>query len=226
MMLSVSANRLGRRLVAAARAYVAGGWPVAPGAWWEPDEARYRCGLPGCMTEGLHPTVPEAADASGRCWITVNDAATHEIGAVSRQWGQRPHSVLLPTGHTVDALELGAAVASRLQALLAARGKLGPFARFPDGTALLFTTVAEAADAQQAANFATAGALHHGRGSWVPLPPTQLAEGPIRWIRSPGATLWRLPSLRSVTDALRLALLPMSAGEVAARQVRGRTLGL
>jgi len=78
---------------------------------------------------------------------------------------------------------------------------------------LLFTDVAGAPDADLAAELASAGALHHTQGSWVPLPPSQLASGPLDWTRSPCAARWWLPSLHEVTDVLRLALFSASPAE-------------
>lgn len=200
------------RLADAAKAYAAAGWPVAPGAWWDPSEKRYRCAPTGCLTEGLHPTLPDLRGATRRCQVIVEQAATRDVGTVDRRWGRRPHSVLLPTGQVCDAIELGPTAARRVQAVLAAQGSLGPVATFPDETVLLFTGVAEPGT-DLADELHAACALHHGRGSWVPLPPSQLATGPMRWTRSPGAARWRLPSLRRVVETLRVALASASPAE-------------
>ena len=196
-----------RRLAGEARAYIAAGWPVATGAWWDADDGRYRCAEPDCHTEGLHPTVPGNTGMAIRgCRATVTQAATHDLGAVAGRWDTRPYSVLLPTGQACDVVELRPGIARRVQARLAAAGRLGPVASYPDDRTLLFTRVAGELDPDLEAELACAGALHHGRGSWVPLPPTELACGPIRWSRSPGVASWRLPPLRTVIDAVRVAL--------------------
>jgi hypothetical protein len=205
-MISIPPYRRRRRLAGAARGYIAAGWPVAPGAWWDPGECRYRCSQPGCLTEGLHPTLPGAPALNRRCEVTVTEAATADLGAVASRWGRQPHSVLLPTGHVSDVIEIEASAARRVQSLLAANGGLGPVARLPDDSVLLFTTVADALDPDLEVELAAAGALHHGRGSWVPLPPSQLADGPVRWTPSPGPVRWRLPSLQAVVETLRVAL--------------------
>jgi hypothetical protein len=35
--------------------------------------------------------------------------------------------------------------------------------------------------------------VRHGRGSWVPAPPTRLVDGPVRWSVPPARVDWRLP---------------------------------
>jgi len=202
-MIRLPAQR--RRLAGGARAYVAAGWPVAPGAWWDPAACRFRCAQSGCITTGLHPAPPDIHNvAFGRCQATV-PAAVSDIGMVAERWGDGPYSVLLPTGEVCDAVEVRARVGRRLQALLAAYGRLGPVALYPDGTVLLITKAAGTAAADWSAEFAEGGAIHHGRGSWVPLPPTQLATGPMRWARSPTVAQWRLPSLDVVAKAFKVA---------------------
>lgn len=195
-----------RRLAGEARAYAAAGWPVAPGAWWDPRCARYRCAQSDCITEGLHPTLPGIGGDIRRCQVSVVQASTRDLHAVARRWRSGPYSVLLPTGQISDVVELRASTARRVRALGAGRERLGPVATLPDGRMLLFAAVADASEADLAARLASAGALHHTHGSWVPLPPSQLASGPVGWIRSPCAARWRLPSLHEVSDMLGLAM--------------------
>jgi hypothetical protein len=51
--------------------------------------------------------------------------------------------------------------------------------------------------------------LHHGRGSWVPAPPTRLPEGRVRWAVTPDETHWQLPDSYAVqallVDAMAVA---------------------
>jgi hypothetical protein len=205
-MIPIRPNAPLPRLVAAAQAYVGAGWPVAPGAWWDPAQARYLCTQKGCTTEGLHPTLAEAAGSSTtRCQVSATQALTRDLGAVAARWGRWPYAVLLPTGYVADAVELRAPTARRVQAVLAEYDLLGPVAAVPDGRVLLFTSVGGPLDSDIVAELTAAGALHHGRGSWVPLPPSRLAAGPVEWTESPGANRWRLLSLDTVADALRLA---------------------
>jgi hypothetical protein len=207
-MVTVRRYRLRPRLAAAAAEFVAAGWPVAPGSWWDPHDGRYRCAEPDCVTESLHPTLPDfASQLARRCQIGVTRAATRDPDTVNDRWGSHPYSVLLPTGHVADAIELGPVLARRALAVLAAYEQLGPAAVYPNRRVLLFTTVARALDAPLTAELTRAGALHHSTGSWVPLPPTTLASGEVTWARTPEAARWRLPSPRHVADALRLAAM-------------------
>ena len=196
------------RLVAAAQAYVGAGWPVAPGSWWDLAHGRYQCTQAGCTTEAMHPTLAEATgSATSRCQVSATQASTRDLGAVAARWGRWPYAVLLPTGYVADVVELREPAARRVLAVLAEYDQLGPVAAVPDGRVLLFTEVAIPLDSDLIAEFTAAGALHHGRGSWVPLPPSRLAAGPVEWTESPGTTQWELLSLDMVADALRLARL-------------------
>ena len=213
--MRVPRYRLRPRLAAAAHDYAAAGWPVAPGAWWDPSDERYRCAQPDCVTHGLHPTVPDPAGSiARRCQVTVTQACTRDLEAVADHWSQHPYSVLLPTGDSADAVEFRPATARRVQAVLAAYEQLGPTATFADGRVLLLVAVAGPLDAGADAELSRAGALHHSGGSWVPLPPSRLAAGPISWTRSPHATHWRLPTLRSVVGALRRSSLAPPADAI------------
>ena len=206
-MIPTVAYRLQPRLAEAAQSYVGAGWPVAPGSWWDAADARYRCAPAGCMTEALHPTVPDIEPGtSWRCQVSVARSSTRDIEQVARPWGRRPYSVLLPTGYVCDAVELRGATAQRVQNQLASYDLHGPIAACPDGRILLFTVATGPLDEDLTAEVTAAGAFHHSKGSWVPLPPSPLAGGPVQWTESPAATRWRLPSLQIVADALRLAL--------------------
>lgn len=194
------------RLVAAAQAYASAGWPVAPGAWWEPGQGRYVCAQPGCTRDGLHPTLAEAAgSAATRCQVSVTHAATRDLTAVAARWGRWPYTVLLATGYAADVVELTASTATGVQAVLAEYDQLGPVAAVPDGRVYLFTRVGTPADAGLIAEVGAAGALHHGRGSWVPLPPSRVAAGPVAWADPPATSDWGLLPLHVVADAVRLA---------------------
>src|SRR5947208_14375944 len=74
---------------AAVNAYLEAGWPIAPGAWWDPRGEQYRCRRVGCLTTGtIH-----AADGM----IPRADASA---------WWSDPATVLLVTGHGIDVVEL------------------------------------------------------------------------------------------------------------------------
>ncbi|GAB3861177.1 hypothetical protein GCM10029963_65250 [Micromonospora andamanensis] len=46
----------------------------------------------------------------------------------------------------------------------------------------------------------------HGRGSWVPAPPTRLPEGQVRWAVAPEQARWQLPDSYLVQNTLVEAL--------------------
>jgi hypothetical protein len=194
------------RLVAAAQAYVGAGWPVAPGAWWDQTLGRYVCTQPNCTRDALHPTLAEATgSATTRCQVSATQAATRDIAAVAARWGRWPYTVLLATGYVADVVEFHESIARPVLAVLAEYEQLGPVATVPDGRVLLFTSVASPADAELVSELVAAGALHHGRGSWVPLPPSRIAAGVVTWSEPPGASEWGLLGLDIIADALRLA---------------------
>lgn len=202
-----SLNRIRQRgkLVGAAREYAAAGWPVAPGAWWDDAESRYRCAQPGCVTQGLHPTVPDVDSVLRRCMVNVGRAAVTDPGLVACRWDRRPFAVLMPTGQVADVLELAPSIAPRV----VAASPPGPVAALPDGRVLLFTEVGTAPDPELVGH----GALHHSHGSWVPLPPSRLATGRVTWLRSPRVAGWRLPALRDLGVALQAALTTVSRAD-------------
>jgi len=194
------------RLIAAAQAYVGAGWPVASGAWWDPAEGRYLCTLGGCAIEGPHPTLAEAAGSTTtRCQVSVAHASTQDLGTVAARWGRWPYAILLPTGYVADVIELRGSAARTVRAVLAEYEVLGPVAVVPDGRTLLFTSPAGPLGKNLVAELTAAGAVCHGRGSWVPLPPSRLAAGLVEWLEPPGAIRWRVPPPEMVADALRLA---------------------
>jgi hypothetical protein len=202
---SLARIRQRAKLVGAAREYAAAGWPVAPGAWWDAAESRYRCAQPGCVTQGLHPTVPDIDSVLRRCMVSVGHAAVTDPGLVACRWGRRPFAVLMPTGQVADVLELAPSIAPRV----VAASPPGPVATLPDGRVLLFTEVGTAPDPE----LVGPAALHHSQGSWVPLPPSRLATGRVTWLRSPRVAGWQLPNLRDLRVALHAALSTVSRAD-------------
>lgn len=175
--------------------YVARGWPIAAGSWW--DGHRYRCDLASCKVEGLHgvghgdPAATSAEDLAG--------------------WPARPYTLLLLTGLGVDVLELPARAGT---AVAATRSRVRvPVARTPTGRWLLFVATGglsdEAAEAARAS-----GVLHHGAGSHVPLPPSRLAHGRVQWITRPDSDDLDLPSAAGLLEWV-LPLLPTPATDLA-----------
>jgi hypothetical protein len=166
------------RLQRAALRLAARGWPVTPGACLRAD--RFDCGRAGCPTTTCHP----ALDG----W---EQAASHDRARVSGWWRYAPHSVLLATGVTFDVIEVPAQLGRLAITSAGWQGSLrGPVAMLPTGRWMLLTAPGRLLLPELAGR---PGVVRHGRGSWVPAPPTRLVEGPVRWKISPADVGWRLP---------------------------------
>ena len=62
--------------------------------------------------------------------------------------------------------------------------------------------------------------LCHAADSWVPLPPTRLRSGPVRWEVSPDDVGWRLPTSDQAQHALVAAMVALDASLLDARHSR------
>lgn len=172
--------------------YVEAGWPVLPGAWW--DRRRYRCGGVECGVSGLHV----AGHHSG----PVIGSASVESGA---RWSDRPCTLMLATGSVIDVLELPARASAAVESALV----LGvPVARLPTGRWLLFAATADGGVSSGApVDPRRDGLLLHGRGSLVPLPPSRLPHGRVRWRRRPELEVGGLVPVADLVDRV-VPLLP------------------
>jgi hypothetical protein len=163
------------RLLAAAVRLVEHGWPVTPGA--QLRAGRFDCGRPGCHTRACHPVL------DGWERIAWPDPAATDW------WRDAAYSVLLPTGTAFDVIDvptpLGAAALTRLR-----WWGTGPVAATPTGRWMFLVRPGQplVPALQRRLDL-----VRHGRGSWIPAPPTQLAEGPVRWVVAPTQVGWRLP---------------------------------
>ncbi|HSV64633.1 MAG TPA: bifunctional DNA primase/polymerase [Mycobacteriales bacterium] len=179
----------------AAVSYAAHGWPVIPGVYANGG----RCGCPriGCRRAGLHP-LPEG-------W---EQAATTDVLQVGCWWARHAWAILLPTGQTVNVVELptelGPATASRLG------DRAGPIAAAPGHRWLLFCA-AEVERVTTSEEEWRSGLLLHSRGSWVPVPSNGGARGRSGWIRPPRIVGWRLPGTGEVLAAARAAAASTAA---------------
>ncbi|MFI5896419.1 bifunctional DNA primase/polymerase [Actinoplanes sp. NPDC051513] len=166
--------------------YAALGWAVTPGACLTGH--RFACGRPGCPIMACHPALES--------W---EDTASADPGLVSDWWRRRPYSVLLATGGKFDALEVPAALglrvlgAARLQHSLPGAGRadaLGPVAVTAAGRWMFLVRPGEPLRSELDHRL---DVVRHGRGSWIPAPPSRMLEGPVRWAVPPERTQWRLP---------------------------------
>lgn len=183
-MRALDRPRLGR----AATRYATKGWDVVPGALFA--GARFRCDDPGCMTVGCHP--------ASALW---QEMATHDPALVETWWRHTPYAVLLPTGRAFDVIEVPACLG------LSARGlgtrPPGPIAVAASGRWMFFVRRGDGLRPELACRM---DIVLHGRGSWVPAPPTREPVGRARWEVSPVAVDWRLPRSYAVQELLLTAL--------------------
>jgi hypothetical protein len=180
----------------AAVAYAMRGWDVVPGACV--TGTRLDCGEAGCRTVALHPA---RAD-----WEAV---ACHDPRLVRSWWHELPYGVLLATGRSVDVLEVPAALGQ-----LAAGGIAGPVAVSPAGSWLFPVRPGQGLRPELDGHL---DVVLHGRSSWVPVPPTELPDGRMRWEVPPEDCDWRLPDAYVVQAAilagLRQQLVARPGGE-------------
>lgn len=166
------------RLRQAALTFAAHGWRVIPGACLATD--RFDCGRPGCPTMTCHPALEH--------W---EQAACRNSDRIAGWWRYAPHSVLLPTGDAFDVLEVPAPLGVLVAASSRWHGPArGPVAATPAGRWMFLIQPGQPLPPELARR---SDVVRHTHGSWVPAPPTRLADGPVRWIVSPQETAWRLP---------------------------------
>ena len=173
----------------AALRYAAHGWAVTPGACFTGH--RFACGRPGCPIMGCHPAIESWED----------DAST-DAGQVARWWRRRPHSVLLATGWTFDALEVPAALGLRVLGEQRADAR-GPVAVTAAGRWMFLVRPGTPLRAELDHRL---DVVRHGRGSWIPAAPSRTPTGPVRWAVSPEQVHWRLPDPDAVQTMLVDAL--------------------
>jgi hypothetical protein len=180
------------RLRRAALRYAAHGWPVTPGAVLAGH--RFVCGRAGCPTTGAHP----ALDG----W---EGTATTDVPRVAAWWQHRPHTVLLATGTAFDVLDVPAKLGMRVlgASRLGADDLRGPVAVTPTGRWMFLVRPGDPLRPELEASL---DVVRHGRGSWIPAPPTRTVEGRVQWTVSPEHVRWLLPGSYAVQDMLVDAL--------------------
>jgi hypothetical protein len=191
----------------AVNAYLEAGWPIVPGAWWDPRAEQYRCRRVGCLTTGtIH-----AADGM----LPRPDASA---------WSSDPATVLLVTGHGIDVVELP--LGSTPPETLFSRTALpGPVALWTSVRPRLLV-LASTKGAEHVPDALPAGlpegVLLHAAGSYIPLPPSRVRTGDVVWMRPPQALDWQLPELGEVVDLLTRRLLGDAARDAPPASAAGR----
>ncbi|MGC5032207.1 bifunctional DNA primase/polymerase [Micromonospora sp. DT229] len=182
------------RLRRVAVRYAMHGWEVTPGACLA--RSRFVCGRAGCPTVGCHPALEN--------W---EHAASADPARVANWWRARPYSVLLPTGHSFDVLEipadLGRRVLEAVRAHPAGPGVRGPVLITPTGRWMFLV---RPGDPLRPELEHCLQVVRHGPGSWIAAPPTRLPEGQVRWVVAPEQARWQLPDSYLVQNTLIGAL--------------------
>jgi hypothetical protein len=178
------------RLRRAALRYAAHGWPVTPGAWLSGH--RFACGRPGCPIMTCHPALES--------W---EDSASTAASTVHGWWRSHPHTVLLATGGSFDALEVPAALGLRVLGRARLMGHAGPVAKTAADRWMFLVRpgVPLRSELDHRVDI-----VRHGRGSWIPAAPSQMLEGMVRWAVRPEQCAWHLPDATVVQALLADAL--------------------
>ncbi|OLR89726.1 bifunctional DNA primase/polymerase [Actinokineospora bangkokensis] len=164
------------------------GWPVLPGTY---PAGSVWAGRDGYAASG---PVPVHADWQARVGTAAEVVATW--------WTGQPHSLLLATGAGFDAIEVDVDLGREAARVLRSVGVPVPIIGTPDSRWLFLTTSGGALGTDLAA----AGAVLHGAGEWITLPPSPAAHGVVHWRVKPEVCGWRIPDSRTVQDALLTAL--------------------
>jgi hypothetical protein len=181
------------------------GWQVMPGTY--PAGAQWEGGS-GPRSDGPTPVQDDWADR-------VCGAKPDEVG----EWwnGEHAYSLLVATGHTLDAIEVGDDLGRRTAAVLRSTGLPVPIAATPTGRWLFLTAPGESLYTELAAR---EDVVLHGAGSWIPLPPSAFLHGIVHWRVRPEVCGWSLPNSRTVQDAMARAV-PGTAAYLAERGLVG-----
>jgi hypothetical protein len=157
------------RLERMATRYASQGWDVVPGSYLR--GSRFDCGRIPCQTLGCHPALDN--------WEKL---ASHDPVTIRNWWKELPFSVLLATGRAFDVLEVPEVLARPVVEQVPVRTIGGPVALAPGRRWMFLVRPGHLLAPQLAAR---ADVVLHGRGSWVPAPPTRHPEGPVVWRISP-----------------------------------------
>ncbi|MBP2475250.1 hypothetical protein JOF53_004122 [Crossiella equi] len=165
------------------------GWPVLPGTY--PAGSQW-AGRDGVQEEG---PVPVHRDWEERIGTKAEQVASW--------WTGRPYSLLLATGVVLDAIEVDAELGRRAAAALRVSGGPVPIAALPTGKWLFLTTTGDTLREPLAEH---GDIIIHGKGSYIPLPPSPAQHGVVHWRVKPQICNWNLPESHVVQDALTEAL--------------------
>lgn len=169
-------------------------WPVLPGTY--PAGAQW-AGRDGMQDVGPVPVHKDWQDRIGT-----------QAEQVASWWAGRPYSLLLATGVTYDAIEVGSTLGTAAARVLRSIGLPVPIIGTPTGRWMFLTETGPGLVESLAQH---GDVVLHGRGSWVPLPPTQFQHGVVHWRVRPEVCGWQIPPSHVVQDALQDALIGRAA---------------
>ncbi|MGW6449002.1 bifunctional DNA primase/polymerase [Lentzea sp. NPDC055074] len=170
------------------------GWPVLPGTYPAGSENGVtkwagRSGLE------LHGPIPVHRDWVDRIGTSPDQVATW--------WAGRSYSLLVATGHVVDAIEVGTDLGRRAAVALRQIGVPVPIAATPSGRWMFLVKSGSTLNTELANN---ADVHLYGKGEYIPLPPTTMTHGVVHWRVKPQVCGWNLPDAHVVQDALVAAV--------------------
>jgi hypothetical protein len=150
----------------------------------------------GVLPSGVLPQLDTFAGALERCsdwgWLVLRSE----------------NRLLLTTDHAVSAVEMAAGIGGEVQHYLSVRMLGGPVVVLPSvagapGRWLVLTESADEASQVNLIRLRARGALTHRLGTLVPLPPSRIDGGGVRWLGEVPAAKPFLPPFSAVVAALR-----------------------
>ncbi|WP_447005258.1 bifunctional DNA primase/polymerase [Saccharothrix isguenensis] len=170
------------------------GWPVLPGTY---PAGEQWAGRDGVEDDGPAPVHHDWQERIGT-----------KAEQVATWWTGHSYSILLATGHGVDAIEVSADLGRRAAVELRATGIPVPIVATPAGR-WMFLVASDATTATTATDAGIdADVRHYGKGEYVPLPPSPCDVGVVHWRVKPQICAWQLPHASVVRDALVQAANP------------------
>jgi len=214
-------------LLQAAREYIRRGWPVIPGAWWSQELGRHICDIPSCLSGGLHPAALDTGPVPAFSPPpNLADFALAGEDDARAQWRERPYSVLMPTGISCDVIEMAAASAARIwpngsltslhcpTAQLAPRSTIDTGPLTQDPTVFIVTQRGESISSDTINELTRHHVVLHREGSWIPLPPSSVSGGSMRWVVSPQQCDWQTLPLAQLTQHILRRLVQLRSAPI------------